>query len=569
MAFDGFISHLMCQELKAHLIGGRISKIYQPYQQEIQMVIRNQGQNYRLNGSIHPSYYRLHLTQERSVNPQQAPMFCMILRKHIENALVLDIYQVDNDRILVMELSGRDELGDMNTYHLIFELMGRHSNILLVNPKTHRIIDCIKHIPSHLNSYRQLQAGAEYQMPPHNSKQVNILSLNSDEIKSFSQETKTEIMTGKANQVIQGLSKTGSQALQKWAQESDSSLLAIQTLLNKVQEPDFCIYQNQGKVNFYFFTPPLIDGISKIENFDSLSALMDSFYNQKAKLNHVKQVSGNLIQEINHILDRNHSKLKKLDRDYQTAANAEDYRIKGELLSAYAHQVRKGLKEISLPNYYEENQALKIDLNPAKSAIENSQYYFKRYSKYRDSLKFIDQQKELTQIENDYLEGILVQLRQADIEDVEEIKAELQSQGYGGKKHKNIKKRAKSNRRPRRYLSSDGTSIYVGRNNQQNDELSLRKASKNHWWMHTKNIPGAHVIIESDHPSDQTITEAGEIAAYYSKSQGSNNVPVDLVQVKHLRKPNGAKPGFVIYEGQRTIYVTPIEETIKALETSK
>ena len=565
MSFDGFTTHIISQELRQALIGGRLSKIYQPYEQELQFAIRNQGQNYRLNASIHPVYYRLHLTQEKSSNPQQAPMFCMILRKHLENAQILDIYQQDNDRVVVMELSGRDELGDLNTYQLIFELMGRHSNILLVNPQKQTIIDCIKHVPAYLNSYRVLQAGAPYQAAPTDDQQVNLMDQPINKLKDFVDQAKIPILEGQAGHYIQGLGKLGQESLAGLITESGRVQTALESFIDQVKSPQYLLLEKKDKLFFYFMNPDP-SAYQVIDSFDSMSSLLDKYYNQKAKQDHIKQISGNLIQKVKQVLDKNMGKLKKLAKDYQTAANAEDYRIKGELLSAYGHQVQKGLTQVDLPNYYEDNQPLTIALNPAKSAIENSQAYFKRYSKYRDSLRFIKTQEEKTNQENDYLENVLVQIQQADIEDIDDIKAELQDQGYVSKDKQKLKKRAKSNSKPRRYKSSDGVMIYVGRNNKQNDQLSLKQAAKNHWWLHTKNIPGAHVIIESDKPSDRTITQAAQIAAYYSKSQGSSNVPVDLVQVKHLRKPNGAKPGFVIYEGQHTVFVTPEEAEIEALK---
>lgn len=565
MSFDGFYTHAITKELSAKLINGRIHKIYQPFEQELQIVIRANRTNYRMEASIHPTYYRLHLTEERANNPQHAPMFCMLLRKHLENATILDIRQYENDRIITMELSGRDELGDLQSYLLIFELMGRHSNIIIVNPVTNKIIDCIKHIPPSMNSYRALQPGAEYILPPKNELQQNILQMNDDDLSLFANEHQDELLNGKGHKYIQGLSTLAGKQIAAWINEEHLSAFdALKKFTTELNDGQAVIFRSDKQMQFYAFDLPYIT--AQRDYYPTFSEALDVFYKQKVRLDRVKQLSGDLIQNIKQIISKNKHKLDNLEKDRKIAENADTYRLKGELINAFSYQIEKGQTEAVVANYYNNNEPYTIELNPRKTPSENSQTYFKRYTKYRDSLRYIDQQESLALAEIAYLESVLVQLEQADIDDIEDIKAELAREGYQGKKNKAIKKRAKSKSKPRRYQSSDGVMIYVGRNNQQNDELSMKKASKNHWWLHTKDIPGAHVIVESDKPSEQTMTEAAEIAAFYSKSQNSANVPVDTVQVKHLRKPNGAKPGFVIYEGQNTLFVTPTEENIKQLE---
>ncbi|MRJ47882.1 Rqc2 family fibronectin-binding protein [Fundicoccus ignavus] len=569
MSFDGFFTRALVNELKEQLLGGRIHKIYQPFEQELQFVIRANRQNQRLAASIHPTYYRVLLTEERPSNPTHAPMFCMLMRKHLENAIVLDIRQIENDRIIEFELSGRDELGDLQNYLLIFELMGRHSNILLINSRTSTIIDCIKHVSPALNSYRSLQPGATYVRPPSNSQQSNILSLSETDLSDWIQANEDKIVAGQAHQVTQGLSKMAAEALAFLIKERNlTPQEAIQWFIYEVKEQSKpLLFVAENTVKFYLIDLPNLEG--KRQELQTFSKVLAEFFTQKVHLDRVKQLSGDMIQKIKHVIGRNELKLEKLSKEREIASAADTYRIKGELLNAYAYRIQKGLTEVELENYYEDNALMTVELDPRKTPIENSQQYFKKYAKYRDSLKYIDQQEELALGENDYLDGILVQLSQADLEDIEMIKQELTDEGYVSQRKGSVKKRAKSTSKPRRYRSSDGVMIYVGRNNQQNDELSMKKAAKNHWWLHTKDIPGAHVIIESDRPSDQTMKEAAEIAAYYSKFQHSANVPVDTVQVKHLHKPNGAKPGFVIYEGQQTLFVTPVETDINTLSVDK
>lgn len=563
MSFDGFFTHAMVNELKEQLLGGSIKKIYQPFEQEIHLQIRSRRQNYRLLASIHPTYYRIHLSDEKPSNPEHAPMFTMVLRKHIENSQILNIQQIENDRIIEFELTGRDELGDQRNYRLIFELMGRHSNILLVDANKNTIIDCIKHVSGQINSYRGLQPGCQYVRPPRNENQSNIMTMDQEALMMFAEQHAELLQSEQAGKVIQGMSKIAAQQISFWINhENLSEFQALKLFIDGIKHPFPSIINHQDKLSFYAFNLSYLQG--QKESFKSLSKLVETYYFVKVHSDRMKQLSGDIIQKINSILEKDHIKLNKLAEDQIKADDSELYRIYGELLSAYSHQVQKGLSSIDLPNYYDDNQLLSIPLLEHKNAIENSQYYFKKYSKYKDSLKYIEEQRQMTYDEINYLEGILVQLHQADYEDIESIKVELMEQGYIHKQKNSIKKRATQKINPRVFKSTEGVPIYVGRNNVQNDTLSLKKSPKNHWWLHAKNIPGAHVIVSSDKPSQQTMIEAAEIAAYYSRSQNSANVPVDAVQIQKLKKPNGAKPGFVIYEGQETYYVTPHQETIES-----
>ena len=563
MSFDGFLTHALVKGLGAHLIGGKVAKIYQPFEQELQLVVRSQRQNFRLLISIHPQYYRLHLTDERPSNPEHAPMFCMLLRKHLEQAVLLDIQQVENDRILELHFTGRDELGDSQVYRLIIELMGRHSNVILVNGQD-RIIDCLKHVPMALNSYRLLQPGADYRRPPQDEHQVNLFKLSQAERTELAEHLASATSPGQVQARIQGLGRLASQSFLAQVQEGASwdKLLA-----------DFCQTVDAGGAYFLeadkpdFYMTPLPAVAGQWIAHETLSGLIAFYYAERVRLDRIKQMTGDLNQRLQYLIDRNQLKLANLDQDQAVASQSESYRIKGELLSAYAYQIQKGQTQVALPNYYDNDQVIEIELDPRKTAIENSQAYFKRYTKYRDALKHIALQRQLAQEEIAYLESVQVQLSRADLQDVAQIRLELAEQGYLSAKQQNLKKRRQEKGLgPRLYQASDGTRILVGRNNLQNDQLSLKQANKNFWWLHAKNIPGSHVIIESDQPSDTTLTEAAILAAFYSKFQQSANVPVDYLQVKHLRKPNGAKPGYVIYEGQKTLSVTPSLEAVEAME---
>ncbi|MGX7348961.1 Rqc2 family fibronectin-binding protein [Dolosicoccus paucivorans] len=563
MSFDGFFVHSLVNELKESLENGRINRVFQPFSQELHLVIRSNRKNYRLASSIHPVYYQMHLTDEQPTNPAKAPLFAMILRKHIENSQILKIRQIQNDRIIEFELSGRDELGDAKSYLLIFELMGRHSNIILVDQPTMTIIDCIKHVPPYQNSYRTLLPGANYQLPPLRENQVNLFELTKKERAEWIKNHPDLLDPSYRGQAVQGLSRASNQLITYWIEHDKLTIEdALERFIEKASSPTPTLIKSKQDMAFYFTDLEYIKGERRI--FNSLSELISTFYKQKILTDRISQMTGSLIQRLEHIIKRNKRKLKHLAKDRIRAQQADRYQLYGELIQAYLYDIHKGDIEATVINYYT-NEPVTIPLNPQQSAVENSQRYFKRYTKYRDSLKFIDHQTRLAMDENDYLENILLQIEQADMDDIESIKEELNQQGYL-KKQKRSSKRHSRPSKPRLFITPDNTRILVGRNNTQNDQLSMKQANKNYWWMHAKDIPGAHVIIEHDDPSADTLDYAAIIAAFYSKARDSANVPVDLVQVKHLRKPNGARPGFVIYEGQQTLFATPKEETIQSLQ---
>lgn len=300
--------------------------------------------------------------------------------------------------------------------------------------------------------------------------------------------------------------------------------------------------------------------------FDSLSSLLDFYYADAAQRERVQQQAGNLIRVVKNNLKKNRNKLKKLEKTLANTKQADELRLKGEILTTYLHEVKRGMTEITLPDYYHDNAPLKIQLSNQLSPSRNAQKYFSRYQKQKNAVGFVGEQISLTQAEIDYLDNIQTQIELASPADITEIREELTQQGYL-KQHKTKKKQRSSRKpsQPQEFTASDGTPIFVGKNNRQNDQLTLKTARKSDYWLHTQKIPGSHVIIHSDDPSDQTLTEAANLAAYFSKARDSATVPVDYVQVRRIRKPNGAKPGFVIYEGQKTLYVSPNAELVEQL----
>ncbi|HFJ7909687.1 TPA: fibronectin-binding protein EfbA [Enterococcus faecium] len=565
MSFDGVFTHAMVNEFRETLLSGRISKIHQPYENEIVLVIRSRGKNHRLLLSAHPSYARVQITQIDYQNPDNPPNFVMMLRKYLDGAILENIEQIENDRVIHFHFAKRNELGDLQNIILIVELMGRHSTIVLVNQETGKILDAIKHIGSSQNTYRSLLPGVEYIAPP---KQEVLNPFSSDKEKIFQRLSQTELEPKAIQHQFQGIGFDTAQELTKRLLERPNEKMVVwdEFFSSIINHPVPTFYETTNKD---FFTPIVYQVFSEqasaVTTYPTLSQLLDSYYHEKAEKDRAKQQGGELIRKIENELKRNKNKLKKREQTLKESENAENYRRDGELLTTFLTQVPRGVKEVVLPNYYEEDRPIKIALDPALTPNQNAQKYFHRYQKLKNAVKLIGEQIQEAKDEIQYLESVLSQLEIAGPMDIEAIKEELTAEGYLKKKTQKKQKKKKPSQ-PDQYFSSDGTLILVGKNNLQNDQLTMKTAKKTDYWLHAKNIPGSHVIIKSDQPSDETITEAAELAAYFSKYRYSAQVPVDLVQVKHIRKPNGAKPGYVIYENQKTVIVTPEEEKIIAMK---
>ncbi|EOH56339.1 fibronectin-binding protein [Enterococcus faecium EnGen0263] len=565
MSFDGVFTHAMVNELRETLLSGRISKIHQPYENEIVLVIRSRGKNHRLLLSAHPSYARVQITQIDYQNPDNPPNFVMMLRKYLDGAILENIEQIENDRVIHFHFAKRNELGDLQNIILIVELMGRHSTIVLVNQETGKILDAIKHIGSSQNTYRSLLPGVEYIAPP---KQEVLNPFSTDKEKIFQRLSQTELEPKAIQHQFQGIGFDTAQELTKRLLERPNEKMVVwdEFFSSIINHPVPTFYETTNKD---FFTPIVYQVFSEqasvVTTYPTLSQLLDSYYHEKAEKDRAKQQGGELIRKIENELKRNKNKLKKREQTLKESENAENYRRDGELLTTFLAQVPRGVKEVVLPNYYEEDRPIKIALDPALTPNQNAQKYFHRYQKLKNAVKLIGEQIQEAKDEIQYLESVLSQLEIAGPMDIEAIKEELTAEGYLKKKTQKKQKKKKPSQ-PDQYFSSDGTLILVGKNNLQNDQLTMKTAKKTDYWLHAKNIPGSHVIIKSDQPSDETITEAAELAAYFSKYRYSAQVPVDLVQVKHIRKPNGAKPGYVIYENQKTVIVTPEEEKIIAMK---
>jgi predicted ribosome quality control (RQC) complex YloA/Tae2 family protein len=566
MAFDGLFTHAMVNELLSKLQTGRIAKIYQPYQGELVLTIRANRKNKALLLSSHPNYARAQITEQNLTNPAKPSNFVMSLRKHLDGAILKDITQLDNDRIIDFHFAHRNDIGDEEDMILSVEIMGRRSNIVLYESGTKKIIDTIKHISSDQNRYRMLVPGAQYLTPPAQDLLNPFTSDQQAFIELQQVHPNYEVLAGAIRDRFQGFSKETALELAYTMVNSKSPAAAVTNYLNQYDAPTGFIFDNPNhKLAFAAVQPQLLSDDAPVQTFESLSEMLDRYYFEKVQRDRVQQRGHNLIRVVRNELKKNRKKLKKLEQTMDQTKMADTYRVKGEILTSYLHQIERGMTEVELPNFYDENKMIKISLSNQLSPSKNAQKYFTKYQKEKNAIIFVSEQIAKTKQEIDFLDNIETQIDLAKPEDLEDIKVELENEGYL-KKHINPKKRIKPIKsKPEQFESSDHTTILVGKNDTQNDRLTMKTAKKDFYWLHAKEIPGSHVIIESNQPSEQTIEEAATIAAYYSKAKNSSNVAVDYVQVRNIRKPNGSKPGFVIYEGQKTIKVTPKVDIIRQL----
>lgn len=568
MSFDGLFTKAMVDELTRSLKGGRINKVQQPYKNEVILTIRAGGVNQKLLLSAHPSYARVQLTNEAYDNPSQPPMFCMLLRKHIEGYILEDLYQVETDRMIIFEIKGRNEIGDISYKQLIVEIMGRHSNIILVDKTRNLILDSVKHVSFAVNSYRAILPGQPYIFPPEQNK-VNPFHANEEEVLK-----KIDFNSGKLDrQLVEQFAGTSPLFAKEVIFQSGlaNRLTVPKTFVNMIKKVEFgeispSIMISGGKENFYLF--PLGHLVGEVKNFSTLSEMLDRFYFGKAERDRVKQQGNDIERLIINEKEKNEKKIEKLKDTLKEAERAEQFQRYGELLTANLYAAKKGMKEIEVLDYYDEaGGTITITLDPRKTPSENAQKYFSKYQKAKTALSIVVKQIEIAREEVAYFDNLLQQVQAASPKDIQEIREELVEGGYIRERQKRKIKKVQNVKPVLDYFhSSDGTDIIVGKNNKQNDYLTNKLAARDEIWLHTKDIPGSHVVIRSKEPAVITIREAATLAAYYSKARNSSSVPVDFTRVRFVKKPSGAKPGFVIYDNQQTVYVTPDEEMVLNLK---
>ncbi|MCO4578712.1 fibronectin/fibrinogen-binding protein [Streptococcus infantarius subsp. infantarius] len=547
MSFDGFFLHHLTKELQDELLYGRIQKVNQPFEHELVLTIRNNRKNYKLLVSAHPVFGRLQITKTDFQNPQTPNTFTMIMRKYLQGAVIENITQIENDRVLEIAFSNKNEIGDNIKVTLVVEIMGKHSNIILIDKAESKIIESIKHIGFSQNSYRTILPGSTYIAPPKTDAK-NPFTVSDEKLFEILQTE--DLAPRHLQKLFQGLGRDTAENLA--AQLSDDKLKQFRAFFARPVQPNM--------TDKSFAAVPFD---KSGQTFDSLSELLDVFYQDKAERDRVNQQSSDLIHRVQTELDKNIKKLAKQEKELAATENAEEFRQKGELLTTYLSMVPNNQDQVELDNYYT-NEKITIALDKSLTPNQNAQRYFKKYQKLKEAVKHLTGLIEETKHTITYLESVETALSHASISDIEDIREELVETGF-------VKRRTRDKRhkrkKPEQYLASDGkTIIMVGRNNLQNDELTFKMAKKGELWFHAKDIPGSHVLIKDNlNPSDEVKTDAAELAAYYSKARLSNLIQVDMIEAKKLNKPTGAKPGFVTYTGQKTLRVTPTEEKINSM----
>lgn len=547
MSFDGFFLHHLTKELQDELLYGRIQKVNQPFEHELVLTIRNNRKNYKMLLSAHPIFGRLQITKTDFQNPQTPNTFTMIMRKYLQGAVIENITQIENDRVLEIAFSNKNEIGDNIKVTLVVEIMGKHSNIILIDKAESKIIESIKHIGFSQNSYRTILPGSTYIAPPKTDAK-NPFTVSDEKLFEILQTE--DLAPRHLQKLFQGLGRDTAENLA--AQLSDDKLKQFRAFFARPVQPNM--------TDKSFAAVPFD---KSGQTFDSLSELLDVFYQDKAERDRVNQQSSDLIHRVQTELDKNIKKLAKQEKELAATENAEEFRQKGELLTTYLSMVPNNQDQVELDNYYT-NEKITIALDKSLTPNQNAQRYFKKYQKLKEAVKHLTGLIEETKHTITYLESVETALSHASISDIEDIREELVETGF-------VKRRTRDKRhkrkKPEQYLASDGkTIIMVGRNNLQNDELTFKMAKKGELWFHAKDIPGSHVLIKDNlNPSDEVKTDAAELAAYYSKARLSNLIQVDMIEAKKLNKPTGAKPGFVTYTGQKTLRVTPTEEKINSM----
>ncbi len=570
MPMDGLTLGFIAHELGAMLISGRIDKVNQPERDELIITIRNNNANHQLLLSASANHARVHLTAHKKTNPLEPPMFCMLLRKHLTGGRATAVRQVSGDRILEMDIDCKDELGDRTTRTLVIELMGKHSNIMLLR-QDGRLIDSARHVTDDISRVREVLPGLPYTRPPGQDK------IPFDQVTPPALYEKLCQSSGPLHKAlagcITGLSALSAKELACRATSDEDAHLSscdlhavsgsVSEALGRLPaeaEAAILLSDDGAPVDFVAF-PYRCRAALQRECHPSLSDAMDAFYDSRDRADRIAQKSSSLHRVLKNNIERCEKKLA-LQMDALTdAGRMDEYRVMGELITASQHRVQKGMKRVALPNYYAEDMAeIVVPLDEKLSPQQNAQRYFKHYQKARNAQRLAAEQKAKTEDELVYLEGQLHNLEKCTAEaELNEIRQELEKEGYVRANHNRRQMKALPPSQPLHFQSASGLHILVGKNNLQNDKLTS-DAQGNETWLHAKDMPGSHVIIASPEVDEETLMQAARIAAHYSKGREGSRVPVDYTLKKYVKKPSGAKPGFVIYTHQKTLYVEPRPE---------
>lgn len=559
MALDGITIANIVKEMRDALLGGRIAKIAQPEADELLLTVKAPSGQRRLYISASASLPLVYLTDENKPSPFTAPNFCMLLRKHIANGRIVSITQPSLERIIVLGIEHLDELGDLCRKKLVIEIMGKHSNVIFCN-EDDRIIDSIKHVPAQMSSVREVLPGRTYFIPDTMHK-ADPLTISESDFAALLRQKPSALskalytsLTGISPVVAEEICfLAGLDSALPPSELSDDFMTHLyrqfSLFLDQIREEDFhpaIYYRNNEPQEFASVPLTHLEGCA-YQEFETISQVLSSYYAVKNRITRIRQKSADLRHIVQTALERNRKKYDLQARQLKDTDKRETYKVYGELLQTYGYQAEPEAKELEALNYYT-NEMIRIPLDPTKTPLENAKRYFEKYNKMKRTYEALSHLIVETRDEISYLESVSNALDIARTEDdLAQVKEELTQSGYVRRKF--TKKKEKFKSMPLHYISSDGYDMYVGKNNFQNEELTFSFASGNDWWFHAKKVPGSHVIVKSqgeDMP-DRVFEEAGKLAAFYSKNNGSEKVEVDYVEKKHVKKVKGQKPGFVIY----------------------
>ncbi len=578
MPFDAVCLMAVTAELQEAVVGGKIDKIYQPARDEVVLAIRGSKGNVKLLLTANPSHPRIQLTALNRENPAVPPMFCMLLRKHLTNARILSLTQPPMERVVDLKLEALDELGSRVERHLILEAMNRRANLILLGDEG-RILDCLRRVDAEMSIRRQVLPGLFYHLPPAQEK-VNLLELEEEALRTLIEAMPEEAeLSGWLLDTFNGLSplicrELAYQAggavdvrLHQLGENSREKLFRfLQGEFDRIRRGEFhpWLISDGGKPKDFTYRPIGQYGDAmEVAPGESFSALLDQFYARRETSERVRQLGQDMIKTLTNARDRTARKLNNQRKELAGTRDREQLRRMGDIITSNLYRMSRGMKVLEAENYYDPVcQMIRIALDPLLTPQQNAAKYYKDYNKAKNAEHFLTEQIAKGELELDYLESVLQSVRQAEGErDLSEIRSELEESGYLRRKQvpKGKKQPKRAAGKPMEFRSTTGMRISVGRNNTQNDQLTCKMACRSDIWLHTQKLHGSHVILrtEGETPDNQSLTEAAQLAAYYSQAREGQNVPVDYTPVKYVKKPNGARPGMVIYETYSTAYVTP------------
>ncbi len=575
MPMDGILLGFVARELQAKLTEGRIDKIIQPERDEIHLLIRAQGKNHRLIMSASANSARVHLTQESQTAPMDPPMFCMLLRKYLGGGRIREFRQIDGDRILEMDVTSLSELGDPVVRTLVIEIMGRYSNIILLTERR-TVIDSARHVNETLSRVRQIEPGLPYEQPSLQGKiPPDVLSP------SVLQDRLANMDCGLARAISKVIAGFSIQAAEEavCVLHLNPELSPSSYDLGKLSEdlckyvrdlpsrgPSVVLFSESGTPkDIYPFPQKHLDG-QPFKSCQSPSEALELFYRERNLHERLQQHISGITHVIRNNIERCEKKIAIQEDALRNAEQMDEYKKRGELIQGNLYLIEKGTSVATVPDYYSENcDPIQIPLDESLSPAQNAQRYFKLYQKARGAKRLASEQKQKAENELLWLYQMEDDLRKcSDLRGVEELREMLVTSGYIRRNENKGNKRKESPSQPMRFLSSDGIEIEVGKNSIQNESLTMH-ADGNELWLHAQKMPGSHVIVHAAQVPDSTISEAAMLAAYYSKGVHSSGVPVDITLRRYIKKPGGTPPGFVIYTHQRTVYITPDEQSVRKI----